>query len=280
MITAAMVNELRRATGSAMMDCKKALTESNGDMEKAIQILREKGQAKAAKRSGNTTSEGCIFCKVSEDHKTASMLELACETEPVAKNGMFLEFGEKISGLLFADKIAEIESEATTAELTDIRVKIGENVTISNKERFVGDLVNFYVHSNKKVGVLIEIALEDGSKSSDERLLELSKNLTLQIASLSPKSVSSDDLDPAFLKSELEIIKAQLKDDPKNKNKPEEILEKIVDGRKSKIFADVCLLEQEYVKEKIMIKELIESVAKEVGTKVSVKRFVRFAIGQ
>lgn len=278
-ITAKMVGDLRRSTGSPMMDCKKALTEANGDFDEAVKLLREKGMAKAAKRLGNETTEGRIFCMLSDDSKTVSMLQLTCETEPVTNTEKFIDFGEKISGLIFNDEAAKIESEEMIEELTEVRAKLGENITIKDHSRLVGDKVAYYVHSNKKVGVVIHLEVEDKSKADDEAINNLAKNLTLQIASLAPMSISEADLDPEFVKSELELIKSMLKEDPKNKNKPENILEMIVQGRKGKILADVCLLEQEYVKEKMQVKELIESVAKEAGTKIAVKKFVRYQIG-
>lgn len=281
-ITAAQVKDLRKSTGSPMMDCKKALTEAEGDMEKAIHLLRERGKAKAAKRIDNETTEGCVFCKISDDNKKASILELTCETEPVSATEEFKNFGNTISELVFDGKnseIEEIKSDTDHGLLTKIRAGLGENITISNYTMFEGDLVSFYVHSNKKVGVLINLSLSDASKANDEKIIDLAKNLTLQIASLAPKSISVDDLDPAFLKEEMDIIKNQLKEDPKNSKKPENILEKIVEGRKGKIFGEVCLLEQEYVKEKMSIKTLIANVAKEVGTDIKVEKFVRYSIG-
>jgi len=278
-ITAKMVGELRKATGSPMMDCKKALTEANGDFDESIKILREKGMAKAAKRLGNETKEGRIFCKISDDDKTVSILQLTCETEPVTNTEKFLEFGEKISGLIFNNEAAKLESEEMVEELTEVRAKLGENITVRNHSRLAGDKVAYYVHSNKKVGVVLDLEIEDQAKASDEKINDLAKNLTLQIASLAPKSISEEDLDPEFVKSELELIKSMLKEDPKNKNKPDNILEMIVQGRKGKILAEVCLLEQEYVKEKMQIKELIANVEKEAGTKISVKKFVRYQIG-
>lgn len=278
-ITAKMVGDLRKSTGSPMMDCKKALTEANGDMDEAVKILREKGMAKAAKRIGNETKEGRIFCQISDDDKVASMLQLTCETEPVTNTEKFIEFGQKVSGLIFNDEAAKIESDELVEELTEVRAKLGENITVMAHTRLVGDKVAYYVHSNKKVGVVLDLEIEDKSKATDEKINELAKNLTLQIASLAPRSISEEDLDPEFVKSELELIKSMLKEDPKNKNKPDNILEMIVQGRKGKILADVCLLEQEYVKDKMQVKELIANVEKEAGTKIAVKKFVRYQIG-
>ncbi len=278
-ITAKQVSELRKMTGSPMMDCKKVLTEAEGDMEKAVQLLRERGQAKAAKRVGNETTEGIVFCKVNEDNSSASIVKLTCETEPVTNTDQFIAFGDKISEMVFTGKSEELKNDTFAESLTEIRASLGENITLQESAFLSGDLVSIYVHSNKKVGVLVELGLSDKSKSADDKLVELAKNLTLQIASLNPKSISIDELDPKFVAGEIEIIKNHLKEDPKNKNKPENILDMIVEGRKGKIFAEHCLLEQEYVKEKMFIKELVANVGKEVGTDISVKKFVRYSIG-
>lgn len=276
-ITAGMVSELRKATGSGLMDCKKALTTAEGDMDNAIQILREKGMAKAAKRANNETKEGKMFVKIAEDNSSVSLLKLTCETEPVAKNEMFLDYGKKISELVFVG--TNLETEEVTAELTEIRSKLGENITIAASGKLDGDFVSYYIHSNGKVGVTISLELSNKESAKNEEISELAKNLTLQIASLAPKSISSDDLDPEFLKQEMTIIKNQLKEDPKNAKKPENILEKIVEGRKGKVFGEVCLLEQEYVKEKIKIKDLIADVAKANNTDIKVAKFIRYQIG-
>jgi len=278
-ITAKQVSELRKMTGSPMMDCKKVLTEAEGDMEKAVQLLRERGQAKAAKRVGNETTEGIVFCKANEEGTFGSIVKLTCETEPVTNTDQFIAFGDNISKIVFDGKSEDLKGDAFAESLTEIRASLGENITLQDSAYLAGDLVSFYIHSNKKVGVLVELGLGDKSKNNDEKVIDLAKNLTLQIASLNPKSIAIDELDPEFVAGEIEIIKNHLKEDPKNKNKPDNILDMIVEGRKGKIFAEHCLLEQEYVKEKMFIKELVANVAKEVGTDISVKKFVRYSIG-
>ncbi|MBN1971662.1 MAG: translation elongation factor Ts [Candidatus Delongbacteria bacterium] len=274
-ITAKMVADLRKSTGAGMMDCKKALSEANGDFDEAVRVLREKGQAKAAKRLGNETKEGRMFAKVSECGKTAAMISLTCETEPVAGVTEFVSFGEKVIETVFNNEDLSIHD----AELTEIRAALGENITIKENIRMEGDLVESYIHTNKKVGVLLTLSIENNEMASNDDVKELAKNLTLQIASLAPKSVGREDLDPKYVEEEKEILIVQLKEDPKNANKPREILEKIVEGRLGKIFAEACLLEQEYVKEKMQVRELVESISKKVGTTVKVEKFVRYQIG-
>ena len=263
-----------------MMDCKKALSEAEGDIDKAIHLLRERGMAKAAKRAGNETNEGKVFCKINGENTVVSMVKMTCETEPVRNTDEFNTFCNGVSVMVFDGKAADIEGEAMQEKVTAIRAKLGENITIKETARIEGDFVSYYVHSNMKIGVIVELGLADASKKSDVKLDELAKNLTLQIASLAPKSISVEDLDSKFVEEEVAILKSQLKEDPKNKNKPDNILDMIIEGRKGKIFAEACLLEQEYVKEKMQVKELVESVAKEIGTQITVNKFVRFAIGQ
>ena len=278
-ITAKMVGDLRKSTGSPMMDCKKALKEADGDFDKAVKILREKGFAKAAKRVGNETNEGRIFCKVSDDNKKVSMLKLTCETEPVKGTKEFIEFGEKISDIVFSKDFARLESEEIKNDLAEIRAKLGENISIVEYDVLEGDMVSYYIHMNHKVGVILELSIGDQSRTNESDIEELAKNLTLQIASLSPKSISSEDLDKDYIEQELEIIKNQLKDDPKNANKPDNIIEKIVEGRKGKIFSELCLLEQEYVKEKMKVGDLVGSVAEKLGFDIKGVKFVRYQIG-
>ena len=278
-ISAKMVGDLRKSTGSPMMDCKKALSEADGDFEKAVNILREKGMAKAAKRLSNETNEGKIFCRISDDNKVVSMLKLTCETEPVKNTEEFNVFGEKMSSIAFSGNIEEFESESVQNELTEIRAKLGENITIVEHTRMEADLVSYYIHMNYKIGVIVGLTLEDKSKASHSAVQELAKNLTLQIASLSPKALSSEELDPEYIKEELDIIRKQLKEDPKNSNKPDNIIDKILEGRKGKIFSETCLLDQEYVKEKMTIRELISKVEQEIGSGLKINKFIRFQIG-
>ncbi len=278
-ITAKMVGDLRKSTGSPMMDCKKALSESDGDFEKAVNILREKGMAKAAKRLSNETNEGKIFCKISDDNTVVSMLKLTCETEPVRNTEEFNSFGDKMSSIAYSGDFGEFESSSVIDELTGIRAKLGENITIVEYTRMKADFASFYIHMNYKIGVIIGLSIEDKSAVSHPAIQDLAKNLTLQIASLAPKALSSDGLDPEYVNEELDIIRKQLKEDPKNSGKPENIIEKIVEGRKAKIFAESCLLDQEYVKEKMTVRELISKVEQEVGSDVKIDNFVRYQIG-
>lgn len=277
-ISAKDVAKLRKSTGAPMMDCKKALTESEGDFEKAVQYLREKGQAKAAKRLSNETKEGRVFCKISDDNTKVAIIKLTCETEPVANVKEFVEFGEGVVSELFNGKNVT-EDEAIVAKNTELRAGLGENITISEFGTLEGDFCSYYIHFNNKIGVTISFEIADKSKKDSEALVELAKNLNLQIAAMNPKALSSDRLDPKFVEEELEVIKGQLKQDPKNANKPEEILNKIVEGRKNKMFAQFCLLNQEYIDENITIQELIDRTAKEIGTEIKVLDFVNFRIG-
>ena len=203
------------------------------------------------------------------------MVSMTCETEPVAGVEQFVDFGEKVINAVYNNEDLSSFDEA----LTEIRAGLGENITIKENVLVEGDFVENYIHTNKKVGVVVKLNLGDAAKATEESVKELGRNLALQIASLDPKSISRDDLDPEYIKSEKEILINHLKEDPKNKNKPENILEKIVEGRLGKIFAEACLLDQEYVKEKMTIQELINNVSKEAGTEISVDKFIRYYIG-
>ena len=271
-ITAKQVKELREMTGAGMMDCKKALGQTDGDMDKAVEWLRENGLAKAAKKSGRIAAEGIVAVDVSEDGKTASIVEVNSETDFVAKN-------EK-----FQDYVAEVAAQAKTTTAVDEKLKamiavIGENMNIRRfaKIETEGTVVS-YIHAGGKIGVLVESDTDNASDAVKECL----KNVAMQIAALNPKYLSSDDVDAEYKEHEKEILLAQAKNDPKNANKPDEIIEKMITGRLNKELKEVCLLEQEYVKaeNKENVKKYVESVAKAEGVSINLKSFVRFETGE
>lgn len=288
-VTAQLVKELREMTGAGMMDCKKALVETDGDIDKAVEELREKGLAKAAKKAGRIAAEGLVQIAFSDDHKTASVIEVNSETDFVAKNPEFIEFVDTL-----AKKVIEKENpcmdcfmempygdEGTVKDaLTNKISKIGENMNIRRFEKIVSEdgIVVSYIHAAGKIGVLVEAKTE----SDDERVKEALKNVAMQVAALNPKYVSTDDVPEEYKEHEKEILIAQAKNDPKNANKPENIIEKMITGRLAKELKEICLLEQEYVKaeNKETVAKYLEMVSKEVGTPVELKRFVRFETGE
>ena len=289
-ITAAMVKELREMTGAGMMDCKKALGQTDGDMDKAVEWLRENGLAKAAKKSGRIAAEGIVAVDVSEDGKTASIVEVNSETDFVAKNEKFQAYVAEVAAQAKTTSAADIDAflaepwALDTSVTVDEKLKamiavIGENMNIRRfaKIETEGTVVS-YIHAGGKIGVLVEADTANATDAVKECL----KNVAMQIAALNPKYLSSDDVDAEYKEHEKEILLAQAKNDPKNANKPDEIIEKMITGRLNKELKEVCLLEQEYVKaeNKENVKKYVESVAKAEGVSINLKSFVRFETGE
>lgn len=274
-ITASDVNKLRQMTGAGMMDCKKALTEANGDFEAAIDILRKKGQKVSAARADRSTTEGVVFLHISPDEKEGYLVALGCETDFVAKNDDFNKLGETLLKTAVDQKLSSVEAllaanvDGRTAadHITDLVGKIGEKIDVVAVHHLTGDKVVSYLHSNKKVGVLL--ALEgEGAESATE----VGKDITMQIAAMKPIAVDKDDVDEKTIARELEIGMELARQE----GKPEAMLEKIAQGRLSKFYKDNTLLNQDFVKDPSKtIRQLLESVSK--GLKV--KGFVRIGIG-
>lgn len=290
-ITASMVKELREQTGAGMMDCKKALTETDGDFEKAIEFLREKGLATAQKKAGRIAAEGIVATTIKADDKVAAIVEVNAETDFVAKNEVFQSYVKEVVEQAADTKAADIEAfkaepwaldtSVTVAEkLAAMIAKIGENMNIRRFEKIVSEdgVVVSYIHAGGKIGVLVEAKTDNNSDAVKEAL----KNVAMQIAALNPKYVSTDEVPEDYKEHEKEILMAQAKNDPKNANKPENIIEKMITGRLNKELKEVCLLEQEYVKaeNKETVAKYLEAVSKEVGSTVTLKRFVRFETGE
>lgn len=289
-ITASQVKELREMSGAGMMDCKKALTQTDGDFDKAVEWLREKGLATAQKKAGRIAAEGIVATTVSEDGKTAAIVEVNAETDFVAKNDVFRGYVAEVCAQCATTTASDIEAfkaepwaldtSVTVAEkLAAMIAKIGENMNIRRFEKITTDgLVVSYIHAGGKIGVLVEADTD----SSSEEVVECLKNIAMQVAAMNPKYVSTADVSEDYKTKELEILVAQAKNDPKNANKPDNIIEKMVQGRLNKELKEVCLLEQEYVKaeNKETVAKYIEEVAKKNGCKLAVKKFVRFETGE
>ncbi len=274
MITASQVKDLREKTGAGMMDCKKVLTETDGDMEKAIELLRERGIAKAAKKSDRIAAEGIVAAYVSEDGKVGAVVEVNSETDFVAKNEEFKTFVEDVAEQIAKENPADVEelleqtsikdSNKTVKEvLTDKIAKIGENMTIRRFKRFESNgLVEKYIHGDGKIGVLVDI--ENGDA-------ELAKDICMQIAAAKPEFLDREAVPQERLDKEMEILKAQAM----NEGKPEAIAEKIVQGRVGKFYSEICLVEQEFVKNPdLKVKELLSS------KNAKINRFARFEKGE
>ena len=288
-ITASQVKELREISGAGMMDCKKALGETDGDMDKAVEWLRENGLAKAAKKSGRIAAEGMVAVNVAEDGKSASIVEVNSETDFVAKNEKFQSYVAEVAAQALETSAADLDAflaepwKADTSVTVDEKLKamiavIGENMNIRRFEKVTTDgLLVSYIHAGGKIGVIVEAQTD----SSSDAVKECLKNVAMQVAALNPKYVSSDDVDAEYKEHEKEILLAQAKNDPKNANKPDNIIEKMITGRLNKELKEVCLLEQEYVKaeNKENVGKYVESVAKAEGCALKVTNFVRFETG-
>ena len=290
-VTASMVKELREMTGAGMMDCKKALSATDGDFDKAIEFLREKGLATAEKKAGRIAAEGLVATTIKDGDKVAAIVEVNAETDFVAKNEVFQTFVKEVVEQAADTDAADIDafkaekwaldtSMTVDEKLAAMIAKIGENMNIRRFEKIVSEdgIVVSYIHAAGKIGVLVEAKTE----SNDQRVKEALKNVAMQVAALNPKYVSTDDVPEEYKEHEKEILIAQAKNDPKNANKPENIIEKMITGRLAKELKEICLLEQEYVKaeNKETVAKYLEMVSKEVGTPVELKRFVRFETGE
>ncbi len=293
-ITASMVKELREQTQAGMMDCKKALVEAEGDMAKAVDILREKGLSKAAKKAGRIAAEGLVALVVSDDHKAGAIVEVNSETDFVAKNEEFKTFVSEVANFTLKTKPADMdalkaaafeEDKSLETVLNEKISKIGENMSIRRfavEEQEKGAVVG-YVHGAGKIAVLVNLA----SEASADQLQELGKDIAMQVASMNPKYISSDDVDADYIAHEKEILMAQAINENEEeaakgkKKKPVEIIEKMVVGRLQKELKEVCLLEQVFVKNSdFTVEQVVKNVAKEVGNDISVVSIVRFEVGE
>ncbi len=290
-ITAAMVKELREMTGAGMMDCKKALNETNGNMDEAVEFLRKSGQAKAVKKEGRIAAEG--LCRVVTDgDKVAAVVEVNSETDFVAKNEQFQSFVEAVAKQALVSSASDIDaflaeswnedsSKTVNEALVDKIAVIGEKLSIRRFEKVVAEngCVVTYTHGGGKIGVIVEAETAVVNDAVKEALT----NLAMQVAALYPKYVSSDEVSEEYKAHEKEIIAEQIKNDPKMAGKPENVIEGAVAGRLNKELKEVCLLEQIYVKAedgKQTVKQYLDAVSKENGTAVQIKRFVRFETGE
>ena len=290
-ITAAMVKELREMTGAGMMDCKKALGETDGDMEAAVEFLRKNGQAKAEKKAGRIAAEG--LCKVIvKDDKTAAVVEVNSETDFVAKNEEFQNFVAAVAEQAINSDAADMDaflseiwnqdsSKTVKDALVEKVAKIGENLSIRRFEKVTAEhgLVVSYTHGGGRIGVIVEADTD----VVNDAIKEAMTNVAMQIAALSPKYVSTADVSEEYKAHEKEILMAQIANDPKMAGKPEKVIEGAVVGRLNKELKEVCLLEQPYVKAedgKQTVAQYVAQVAKENGANLSVKKFVRFETGE
>ena len=289
-VTASMVKELREMTGAGMMDCKKALNETNGDMDAAVEFLRKNGQAKAEKKAGRIAAEGIVMAEVKDD-KVAAIVEVNSETDFVAKNAEFQGFVKAVVEQAMETEAADMDafmaenwkedaSKTVKDALTEKISVIGENLSIRRFEKVVSDgCVVAYIHGGGRVGVLVEA---DTDVVNDE-IKTCLKNVAMQVAAMSPKYVSREEVSEEYMEHEKEILLAQAKkeNEESNKPKPDNIIEKMIVGRLNKELKEICLLDQVYVQDgDLTVAKYVEKVAKETGANLSVKKFVRFETGE
>ena len=283
-VTALMVKELRETTGAGMMDCKKALVATDGDMDKAIDYLRENGLAKAAKKAGRVASEGLVKLAFNADGTAAAAIEVNSETDFVAKNEEFIEFVEKLSQLALSTGETKLEAfmdlpyeaEGTVTDALHAKIaKIGENLSIRRFAKFATPGVKYvgYIHGGGKIGVLIGLKTE----AAVEDVSVVGRDVAMQAASMRPQFVDETSVDPEYMEHEKQILIAQAL----NEGKPAEIVEKMVIGRLKKELKETCLVEQKFVKNNDMsVKEYVSAFAKDLGKAIQVVEMLRFEVGE
>ena len=274
-ITAKDVNKLRQMTGAGMMDCKKALTEAEGDFDKAVELLRKKGQKVSASRADRETSEGVVFAKTNDDNTEGALIAFTCETDFVAKNEEFVALGNQIAEVAFAEKPNSIDSLmdmklgdlSIKDKIVELTGKIGEKLEVKEFQVVSGEAVVPYIHSNAKLGVLVALKNANGTS-----VVDAGKDVAMQIAAMNPVAVDKDGVDPAIVEKEIEIGKEQARQE----GKPENIIEKIAMGKLNKFYKENTLLSQAFVKDSSQtITQYLDSVTKGL----TVAEFKRVSIG-
>ena len=282
-VTASMVKELREMTGAGMMDCKNALVACDGNMDQAVDFLREKGLAKAAKKAGRIAAEGLVKLAFGAENKTAALVEVNSETDFVAKNEEFIAFVDGLAELALTAESDDIEAfkampfeGATVQEVLTAKIaKIGENLSVRRLHKMAtpGVVYTGYVHNKGQIGVIVGIKTE----ATQEEVNVCAKDVAMQVASMSPKFVDESQVDPEWLAKETEIAKQQLLEE----GKPEKMLERIIPGKIKAIKKEVCLVDQKFVKNSDMtVGQYVESVAKELGKDMQVVEMARFEVGE
>ena len=285
-ISAAMVMKLRKMTGQGMMDCKRALQEANGNIEQATDILRKKGLATLAKRAERETSEGLVVCKSSADGKTAAIATLCCETDFVAKNDDFVATAQTLIDYALAcsaDQGAEniletiVDGKKFSDILTETVSKTGEKTQVGDYAKYKLDgpgLIRTYIHFNEKVGAMVEIETSDETTAAADALKQTGSDIAMHITATKPLALDKVDIAPETIEREKSIFAEQVK------NKPANIIDKIVEGKMRKFFAENCLLDQPFVKDDSKsVAQILADAAKQAGGEAKIKRFVRFEVG-
>ena len=278
MFTGSDVIALRQKTGAGVLDCKKALTETNGDMEKAVDFLREKGIATAAKKASRIAAEGIVAAKV--EGNTGVLVEVNCETDFVAKGDQYKAFVDGVADYVLKNDVKDVEAliEAKKEETIEATAKIGEKIAIRRFAKYTAEngVIESYIHMGGKVGVLVEI---DGCTCDATH--ELAHDIALQIAAAKPLYIKTEEVPAEVIDHEKEILIAQIKNDPKLANKPQQIIEKMVEGKVGKYYDENCLLKQAFVKDpSLTIEQVLKDFNAKAGKTLSIARFTRFEMGE
>lgn len=284
--TAKDVQTLRETTGVGMMDCKKALTESDGNMEKAVEWLREKGLAASQKKASRIAAEGMAYAASIDG--VGVVVEVNAETDFVGKNEKFINFVKGVAETIVKSAPADVETLAeikfagtdmtVAQQLQEMVLVIGENIKIRRFRRFATGISVPYIHAGGKIGVIVNL---EATAGASDKVVELGKDLAMQIAALNPAFLDKSQVDQSTLDKEKEILMVQAKNDPKNANKPEAIIEKMVSGRVGKYYKEYCLMQQDFVKDSSMtVEQYVASVAKQVGGTIVLKDAVRYEKGE
>lgn len=280
-ITAQLVKELRDMTAAGMMDCKKALVEVDGDLEKAVDWLRQKGMAKAAKKSGRATSEGLVTVAVSADNMNIAMGSLLCETDFVARGEQFQTMATRVSQVILEKAPADAEAlEAILGEeVTQLIASVGENMQLGKFARFskkgANDVVGQYIHANGKIGVLVYLSCGKAESAAKPEVLDLAKNLAMQVAAASPLALDAASLDQVAVEREREVYRQKAVEE----GKPAQIVDKIADGAVKKFQKEVCLMEQPYIRDdKKTITDIVREAGKTIGDEITVTGFERIQL--
>jgi elongation factor Ts len=284
-ISAAMVMKLRKMSGQGMMDCKKALQETDGDIEKAMDVLRKKGLATLAKRAERDTSEGLVVSKISSDGKTAIMATLCCETDFVAKSDDFVTTAKSLADAALVcphdegvDNVLETSADGRKFKdiLTEVVSKTGEKTQVGDYAKYKLDgpgLISTYIHFNEKVGTMLQIDTSDATAAADA-IKQAASDIAMHITATKPLALDKDQIEPETIEREKAIFAEQVK------NKPANIIDKIVEGKMKKFYTDNCLLEQPFVKDDSKsVEQVLNEAAKKAGGQAKIKRFVRFEVG-
>ena len=291
-VTAKMVKDLREMTGAGMMDCKKALAATDGDMDKAVEFLREKGLAGAEKKAGRIAAEGIVDTAMTADEKKAVIVEVNAETDFVAKNAKFQAYVAQVAAQALTTTAADMDAfmdekwaadeSLTVKEALSSQISvIGENMSISRFKQVTEEngFVASYIHAGGRIGVLLDVQTD----VVNDAVKEMAKNVCMQVAALNPKYTSRNEVSADFIEHEKSILMAQIQNDPKEASKPEKVIQGMIQGRINKEMKEICLLDQVYVKAedgKQSVAQYVAQVAKENGANIELKSFVRFETGE